>query len=139
MDKFIAAYEKYGKELGPKDSYILLSYVGGLYGMEIAKRAIENGDITRAGLMKAVQSVDSFDAGGMLEPVATNKFPYETSGRCRVLAPDFENKSWKVVSGYAAPLTDAKPAAAAPTAAAEDEAAADEEEEESEEEDGEEE
>ena len=104
MKEFAALWEKHKGDLGTgKDWYVLLSYIQGLAATEALKRAIESGDVTRAGYMKALRSIDSFDAGGMIEPLNFTKFPYVTSSRTRVLKPDFENKTWAEVAPYAEP------------------------------------
>lgn len=117
MDAFVAAYEKFGKEMGPPDFYILFSYVQGLYACEILSRAIAQNDVTRDGLMKAVQGVANFTGGGLLQPVSTNSFPYVTSTKARMLKPDFAAKSWTLLADYAAPASLSGTAAPAPTAA----------------------
>jgi|GEM_PF-873399 len=116
MDKMMEVYKKHGKAIYPRpDFYILASYVQGLIQMEIAKRAITKGDLTRAGFMAAMKELKEWNAGGMIQPVNLSTFPYATSVKTRILKPDFEAKTWKQVAGYAAPkaLGDA---AAAPAA-----------------------
>ncbi len=113
MDKFVAAWEAHGKEMGQPDSYVLLSYLQGMVQVEAARRAIEGGDITRAGYLSALQSMDGYDAGGMMQPLSFTALPYTTATKTRVLAPDFDQHSWKVVADYAAP-GEHKRAAAAP-------------------------
>jgi ABC-type branched-subunit amino acid transport system substrate-binding protein len=102
MKQFLAAYEKYGKD-DPKDWYILLSYAQGLAALDVAKRAIEAGDITREGYLKQLHTVTDFTASGMLPAIDWSKAPYIVSTKTRVLKPDFENKSFTVVADYAAP------------------------------------
>ena len=137
MDKFLAAYETHGKEMGRPDFYTLLSYFAGLPGIEAAKRAIEGGDISPAGYAKAVRSIKDWKVDGFSEPLNFSNFPYVTTKRTRILKPDFEKKSWQEVEGYAEPkmimaaaTPDAKAAAPAageaakaPAAAAEGKAA----------------
>ena len=67
------------------------------------KRAIESGDATRDGILKALQSIDNYDAGKMTPPVSLTKVPYVTSTVCRVLKPNFDKKSWDVVAPYKTP------------------------------------
>ena len=50
--------------------------------VEALKRAIEAKDMTRAGFFKALQGIDGFDAGGLIQPVSLTKVPYVT-GRVR--------------------------------------------------------
>lgn len=103
MDDFLAAWKSYGTEMGSPDSYTVWSYIQGLVQIEAARRAIENGDLTRAGYMKALHSIDGWDAGGMIQPISLSGFPYVAGTKTRVLKPDFEKKSWTVVADYAAP------------------------------------
>ena len=100
MKEFEAAFKKYGGE-ARKDMYILISYIQGLAELEIASLAIKNGDITRAGYLKALSSLKGWNAGGMLQPLDFTKFPYESGSRTRILKPDFKNGSWTIVSDYA--------------------------------------
>ncbi|HUH05672.1 MAG TPA: hypothetical protein VML75_26945, partial [Kofleriaceae bacterium] len=105
MDKFLAAWEQHGKGMGNPDFYVLASYVQGLVQMEILRRTIESGDLTRAGFMKQMHSIDGWNAGGLSQPVSLKKVPFQTSTRTRVLKPDFANKSWTVAEhgDYAEP------------------------------------
>jgi ABC-type branched-subunit amino acid transport system substrate-binding protein len=118
MEGFVAAYEKFGKEMGPPDFYILFSYVQGLYACEMLKRAIAANDLSRDGLMAAAQGIADFTGGGLLQPISSNTFPYVTSTKARILKPDFAAKTWTLVSDYAAPQMAPGAAAPAPAAAA---------------------
>jgi len=116
MDKFLAAFKAHGGEATP-DGYILMSYIQGMFGLEAVKRAIEAGEPNRAGVLKALQSIDKWNAGGLVQPISANTFPYVAGTETRILKPDFEKKSWTVVADFASPKESAG-AAAAPTAAA---------------------
>jgi ABC-type branched-subunit amino acid transport system substrate-binding protein len=100
MKEFEASVAKYAPDQSP-DFYVLVSYIQGLSELEVASNAISNGDISRAGYMKALSSVDGWNAGGLIQPISLKSFPYETGKSVRVLKPDFENRSWTVVSDYA--------------------------------------
>ncbi|MEE2755383.1 MAG: ABC transporter substrate-binding protein [Myxococcota bacterium] len=102
MDKFLAAFKAHGKDARP-DFYLLMSYIQALFSIEVAKRAIAAGDLTRAGYLKALQSTKDFTAGGMVPAIDMTSFPYVVSKKTRVLKPDFEKKTWSVVADYAAP------------------------------------
>jgi ABC-type branched-subunit amino acid transport system substrate-binding protein len=115
MKAFLEAYEKHGKNLYAPDYYFLLSYAQGLYGIEIVKRAIEAGDVTRAGLMAMVPKIDGFTGNDILQPISTAKFPYVASTVTRVLKPDFDKKSWTTVAPYAQPAAMGSKAAAGAT------------------------
>ncbi len=101
MDKFLAAWDAHGKEMGKPDFYILLSYIQGLVQIEAANKAIEGGDISRAGYFTAMTAIDGWDNAGMMQPLSLTGTPYETGTSTRVLKPDFEKTSWTVVADYA--------------------------------------
>jgi ABC-type branched-subunit amino acid transport system substrate-binding protein len=103
MDKLIAAYEKHGQALNPPDFYILASYVQGLIQLEGFKRAIAAGDLSRAGYKRAMQTIENWDADGLIQPVNLSQFPYETGMNSRVLKPNMAERGWKVVAPYASP------------------------------------
>ena len=105
MDVFLKAWADHGKDMGNPDFYTLASYVQGLIQMEILKRAIEAGDVTRTGYMKQLHTIDGWNAGGLTQPVSLKKVPFQTSTSTRVLVPDFEKKSWKLAEhgDYAEP------------------------------------
>ncbi|MEO0604722.1 MAG: ABC transporter substrate-binding protein, partial [Myxococcota bacterium] len=105
MTDFASTYEAHAEEMGKPDWYILVSYVQGLAQIEAARRAIEAGDITRAGYKTALASMTAFDAGGMIQPVDLSTTPYQVSDKVRILKPDFENKTWTVALPYGAPGT----------------------------------
>ena len=103
MKGFVAAWEKWGKDLSPPDFYILASYIQGLVQLEGVKRALAAKDLTRAGYFRAMRTISAFDAGGLIQPVDLTAFPYVTATKTRVLKPDFAAKSWTVAGGWAAP------------------------------------
>ena len=102
MKTFLDGFKAHGGEARP-DFYVLASYIQGLVMVEALKRAIEAKDMTRAGFFKALQGIDGFDAGGLIQPVSLTKVPYVTGTRTRVLKPDMTNKTWTVVAPYASP------------------------------------
>ncbi len=102
MKAFIATKEAHGKDAAP-DFYTLMSYVQGRLGLDAAKVAIESGDITREGYLKAFQTLSAWDAGGLFQPLDFTKVPYVTGTKIRILQPDFEAKTWKVAAPYASP------------------------------------
>ena len=65
MDDFLAAYESHGKDQHGPDSYILLSYTAGLTQLEVARRMIEEGQISRAGYLRALQTLQGFTLDGL--------------------------------------------------------------------------
>jgi hypothetical protein len=109
MPKFLEAYEKYGRQLAPPDYYMMISYMQGTLALELIRRAIEAGDVTREGIMAQVPKIDSFDADGLNQPISLTKFPYETTTKTRVLKGDFDKKSWTVLADWASPAALASP------------------------------
>jgi len=105
MSEFLALWESHKDEYGPQDWYILGSYVQGLVELQALHRAIESGDATRAGFLSALQGIDNWNAGGMVQPVSLSAFPYLVSTRTRVLKPDFANKTWTEVGVFAEPAS----------------------------------
>lgn len=88
----------------PKDFYTLTSYVQGRIQLEALKKALEAKDVTRAGYLKALKSINATTAGGMsAEPVDLSRFPYQTAVSVRVLKPVLDQGGWKVVGEYARP------------------------------------
>ena len=102
MDAFMKVFKAHGKKARP-DFYLLMSYVQGLMALEVAKRAIESGDITRAGYVKALKAMKGWNAGGLIQPIDMSQHPYVVSTKTRVLKPDFTKKTWAVVADYAQP------------------------------------
>ncbi|MEM9488344.1 MAG: ABC transporter substrate-binding protein [Myxococcota bacterium] len=103
MDEFVAAWETHGKDMGEQDSYVLTSYIAGLIQVEALRRAIDSGDLSRAGYMAAMRSIKGWNAGGMIEPIDLTKLPYEPGLRTRILKPMMAEKTWQVVADYAEP------------------------------------
>lgn len=109
MKQFLDAFEKYGNG-APQDWYTLLSYVQGRAALEVAKRAIEAEDVTREGYLRQMATMTNYTADGLIQALDWSKAPYIVSTQTRVLQPDFENKSWKVVSDWAPPKNYEAPA-----------------------------
>ena len=102
MDKFLAAFKAHGSQ--NPDFYILLSYVQGLVQLKAFNIALEKGDTSRQGYKAALQSLENETLGGIVkEGVTLTKVPYVTGTESRVLQPDFDKQSWKVVADYAKP------------------------------------
>jgi ABC-type branched-subunit amino acid transport system substrate-binding protein len=103
MAEFVRLYEKYGKNKAAPDFYILASYGQGLIELEALRRAIEAGPVTRESYLKALRSIDNYDAGGLFQAVDLSRFPYQTSDQTRILKPKMEERSWEEVAPFAAP------------------------------------
>ena len=106
MQPFLAAYEKFGRELAAPDYYLQASYTQGLTELEVARRMIASGELSRAGFLKALRGLKDYDTQGVLaEAPDFTQLPYVAGTQSRVLKPDFEKRSWIVVGGYATPTT----------------------------------
>lgn len=104
MNEFVAAFEANKPEGAAPDFYVLASYIQGLVELEAFQRALAAGDVSREGYLKAVRSIDRFDAGGLIQPVDLSRSPYVTSTRTRVLKPVLARRTWEQVSPYADPM-----------------------------------
>jgi ABC-type branched-subunit amino acid transport system substrate-binding protein len=103
MPAFLEVWKAHGAGMGEPNYVLLSSYIQGLAQVEAIRRAIEAKQLDRAGVRKALHSISKWDAGGLTQPIDLTKVPYVTSKRTRVLAPDFERKTWKPVADWAAP------------------------------------
>ncbi len=103
MASFVEQWKANGADLGPQDFYVLASYAQGLVQVHAFKLALESGDVTRKGYMKALRSIKGYDADGLFQPIDLQTFPYVVSTRTRILKPDFDKKSWTEVAGWADP------------------------------------
>ncbi len=105
MDRLQAAYDKYaGSGAPPGDSYVLISYAQGLMGIEAFRRALEAGEVSRKGFLKALRSLTAFDGGGMWpDPIDLSRLPYVPGLKTRVLKPNPETKRYDVLGNWAEP------------------------------------
>lgn len=106
MAPFLRAVEAYGGG-AERDRYILTGYVFGAVGIEAVRRAIEAGDISRAGLMEALHSIRGWDGNGLFIPIDLSTVPYDASRMVRVRRPVMDRGTWEVVADYATPQSDA--------------------------------
>jgi ABC-type branched-subunit amino acid transport system substrate-binding protein len=106
MPRFLEAYQTYGASEMEPDSYIIAGYLFASLGIETARRAIEAGDLTREGLMSALRSIDGWDINGLYPPISLTSVPYDATRQVRVTRPLMAERTWEVVSDYAAPLSD---------------------------------
>lgn len=105
MAEFLDTWEKHGKDMGPPNWYILMSYTAALVQMQALKVAIESGDLSRAGFKKAFRSLKNADADGLVEPLDFTKFPYESGTKARIMGLDLERKTFTVQAPFATPRT----------------------------------
>jgi ABC-type branched-subunit amino acid transport system substrate-binding protein len=104
MDNFLAAYEEYGSDLHPPDFYLIASYAQGKLGLEAVARALDAGDVTRAGYHEALRTIEGYDADGLFpEAIDLDQVPYATTSDTRVLAPGEDLESWEVLRDFSTP------------------------------------
>ncbi len=104
MEQFLSLYEAYGRAQSPPDTYIWASYVQGLLSIEALNRALQSGDVSRAGYLKALQSLTDYDIGGAVPyKFSMNKLPYVVGEETRILKPDMANATWVEVAASARP------------------------------------
>lgn len=101
MDLLVRAWQAYAPGSTP-DVHVLAAYARGLLQLEAARRALESGDATRAGYLKALQALGPRE-DGLLPAVDPSRFPYAPPHRTRVLQWVAAEKTWRVVADYAAP------------------------------------
>lgn len=108
MAAFLDAYERFGASTEQQpDSYILFGYMVASGGIEVFRRALESGDMTPAGLMAALHSIRDWDVNGLSQPISLATVPYDAGRLVRILRPRMAERTWEVVSDYAAPRSDA--------------------------------
>jgi ABC-type branched-subunit amino acid transport system substrate-binding protein len=106
MGRFLAAYEKFGREDAPPDHYVLVAYVVGMVQMQVLTRMIESGDLSRAGFLAALRGLKEYDTmGATPRPLDYTTFPYVAGTQIRVLKPDIARRSWTVAAPFAEPST----------------------------------
>jgi ABC-type branched-subunit amino acid transport system substrate-binding protein len=112
MGLFLAAYEKYGASVMAPDYYVLAAYAAGMLQMQVLRRAIEGGDLSRDGFLRALHGRGTYETyGATAEGPDYSRVPYATGRKVRVLKPIFETHGWAVVGPYAEPsLADTGPA-----------------------------
>ncbi len=101
MAEFISGWEAHAGESRWPDFYTMISWMQGRIALEAFTRALDSGNVTRAGYLDALKSIDGYDLGGMLQPVSYTSLPYVTSTKIRILKPDFEGSTWAEVAPYA--------------------------------------
>jgi ABC-type branched-subunit amino acid transport system substrate-binding protein len=107
MAPFLEAYERFGSSEMEPDGYIIYGYLYASVGIEAFRRALEAGDVTAEGLMAALHRIDDWDINGLSQPISLATVPYDAGRLIRVLRPLMDQRTWEVVSDYAAPQSDA--------------------------------
>ena len=89
MAEMLNDIQKYAPDQKP-DGYFQFGYTEAKITYAILKKAADNGDLTRAGLLKAFESLSQVDLGGLLPPVTYGSAPNQRvpSRDSRVFAID---------------------------------------------------
>jgi ABC-type branched-subunit amino acid transport system substrate-binding protein len=74
MEQLLADHDKYSAHL-PPSIYYTLAYAQGQVQTEILRKAIENKDLSRAGILKAKQNLGTVDLGGIAPNVSYSPEP----------------------------------------------------------------
>jgi ABC-type branched-subunit amino acid transport system substrate-binding protein len=113
MDRFLAAWKKYGVDLGEPSDESLRSFIQGVLAVDALANALDQNDATRSGYRHALSKVAPFDALGMVAPMDFSEIPFRASDKTRVLAPTSGEERWKVVGALQSPILTAEPERAA--------------------------
>jgi len=103
MELFIAGWEAHAGDERYPDFYTMMSWVQGRIALQAFTDALETGDVTRAGYLTALQKIDGYTAGGMIQPINYTAVPYVAGTQVRILKPDFQGFTWTEVAPYAEP------------------------------------
>jgi ABC-type branched-subunit amino acid transport system substrate-binding protein len=103
MDAFIQAHDRILGANERGDFWKLFAYIQTKAGLEAFARSLREGNPTREGFLAALQSIDGWDASGMIQPVTFATFPYVTGTRTRILRPILAERRWETVAPYAEP------------------------------------
>jgi ABC-type branched-subunit amino acid transport system substrate-binding protein len=88
MKELIENYQKFGKDQAP-DYYFVFGYTQARVVHQILEKAVEQGDLTRAGVVKAFESLKNVNMGGLLNPIS-----YGTE--CKDKVPATGSTIWKI-------------------------------------------
>ena len=103
MATFIAGWEAHAGDARYPDFYTMVSWIQGRVALQAFSDALAEGDVTRAGFLTALQGIDGYDLGGMMQPVSYTSSPYVVGTKVRVLKPDFEGFTWTEEAPFAEP------------------------------------
>jgi ABC-type branched-subunit amino acid transport system substrate-binding protein len=100
MEQLLADHDRYSSKL-PPSIYFTLAYAQGKVHTAILRKAIQSGDLTRAGILKAKESLGTVDLGGIAPNVSYSGQPGpptrkslitridpEVSGFLKAVSPD---------------------------------------------------
>lgn len=88
MKELLDNHQKFGKDQAP-DYYFIFGYTQARVVHQILEKAVEQGDLTRAGVVKAFESLKNVNMGGLLNPIS-----YGTA--CKDKIPATGSTIWKI-------------------------------------------
>lgn len=103
MQAFLDAHEAHTDGEHARNVYVLASYIQGLLQLEILRRALEDGALTRQNVIDQLHTVTDWNADGLMPPLDFANTPYRPTPRVRVLEPVLDDNTWQVAGGYAEP------------------------------------
>ncbi len=103
MQTFLDAHETHADGEHARNVYVLASYIQGLLQLEILRRALEDGSLTRQNVIDQLHTITNWNADGLMPPLDFANAPYRPTTRVRVLEPMIDEKTWRVAGDYAEP------------------------------------
>lgn len=88
MKELIENHAKFAKDQ-PPDYYFIFGYTQARVVHQILEKAVEQGDLTRAGVVKAFESLKSVNMGGLLNPISYGS-------KCEDKIPATGSTIWKI-------------------------------------------
>jgi len=88
MKELIENHAKFGKDQ-PPDYYFIFGYTQARVVHQILEKAVEQGDLTRAGVVKAFESLKNVNMGGLLNPISYGS-------ECKDKVPATGSTIWKI-------------------------------------------
>ncbi|MEK7859856.1 MAG: ABC transporter substrate-binding protein, partial [Chloroflexota bacterium] len=88
MKELIDNHAKFGKDQ-PPDYYFIFGYTQARVVHQILEKAVEMGDLTRAGVVKAFESLKTVNMGGLLNPISYGP-------ECKDKIPATGSTIWKI-------------------------------------------
>jgi hypothetical protein len=88
MKELLENHQKFGKDQ-PPDYYFIFGYTQARVVHQILEKAVEQGDLTREGVVKAFESLKNVNMGGLLNPISYGS-------TCKDKVPATASTIWKI-------------------------------------------
>ena len=90
-----AAWRRFGDHTIRPDWSVVAGYAAGRLALHVIGTAMTRGDLTRAGLKRALDTVEGWTGDGLTAPVHLTRHPYPTSDSARILRVDLDQDRWR--------------------------------------------